>query len=115
MTKLIKINSRGTLTLPKKLRQRLGIEGDGQLIAEETVEGILLRPSVTLPLEIYNEKRLAEFARNNEEALAGQKFQKTNQDKPRRRKLFFDPLTEAERKQREDLIIEEMRKAMKVK
>ena len=70
MTKVISINERGTLTLPKELRQRLGIKTGGQVVVEETSEGILLRAGVTIPLEIYSSARLAEFARNNEAALA---------------------------------------------
>ena len=56
--------------MPKALRQRLGVKGGGQIVAEETEEGVLLRLGVTLPVEIYSEARLKEFARNNEEALA---------------------------------------------
>ncbi len=70
MTKVISINERGTLTLPKELRQRLGIKTGGQVVVEETSEGILLRAGVTIPLEIYSPARLAEFTRNNEDALA---------------------------------------------
>jgi bifunctional DNA-binding transcriptional regulator/antitoxin component of YhaV-PrlF toxin-antitoxin module len=69
MTKVININDRGTLTLPKELRRRLGVNGTGQVVAEETEEGILLRAGVTFPIEIYSEKRLAEFDRHNEQAL----------------------------------------------
>jgi len=75
MTKVIKINGRGTLTLPKELRQRLGIKA-GQIVAEETDEGILLRVGATFPVEIYDEKRLAEFSRNNETALAGHRLKR---------------------------------------
>jgi bifunctional DNA-binding transcriptional regulator/antitoxin component of YhaV-PrlF toxin-antitoxin module len=71
MTKVININDRGTLTLPKEMRRRLGVERNAQVVAEETDEGILLRPGVTFPVELYSEKRLAEFRRNNEESLAG--------------------------------------------
>ncbi|MGA2801308.1 MAG: AbrB/MazE/SpoVT family DNA-binding domain-containing protein [Verrucomicrobiota bacterium] len=70
MTKIININGRGTLTLPKELRRRFGVSGNGQVVAEETDEGILLRAGVTFPIEIYSEKRLAEFDRHNEQALA---------------------------------------------
>jgi AbrB family looped-hinge helix DNA binding protein len=70
MTKVININDRGTLTLPKELRRRLGVNGNSQVVAEETEEGILLRAGVTFPIEIYSEKRLAEFDRHNEQALA---------------------------------------------
>ena len=76
MTKVIAINDRGTMTLPKRLRERLGVRAGGQVVAEETEDGVLLRLGVTLPLEIYSEARLAEFRRNNEDALVGFKFPK---------------------------------------
>ena len=69
MTKVININDRGTLTLPKELRRRLGVNGNSQVVAEETDEGVLLRAGATFPIEIYSEKRLAEFDRHNEQAL----------------------------------------------
>ena len=49
------------MTLPAKLRQALGIKPDDRLIAETTPEGLLLRPAVTLPIEIYSDKRIREF------------------------------------------------------
>ena len=49
------------VTLPAKLRRALGLRADDQLIAETTPEGLLLRPAVTLPVEIYTEKRIREF------------------------------------------------------
>ena len=61
MQATLTITSRGVVTLPAKLRQALGLKADDQLIAETTPEGLLLRPAVTLPLEIYSEKRIAEF------------------------------------------------------
>ena len=76
MTKVISINQRGTLTLPKEMRQRLGLKANGQIVVEETTEGVLLRPGVTVPVEIYSAKRLAEFARHNDEALAGFKLRR---------------------------------------
>jgi bifunctional DNA-binding transcriptional regulator/antitoxin component of YhaV-PrlF toxin-antitoxin module len=71
MTKVINMNSRGTLTLPKELRRRLGVNGSQQVVAEETEDGILIRAGATFPVEMYSEKRLAEFNRHNERALAG--------------------------------------------
>jgi len=76
MTKVITINERGTLTLPKELRQRLGLQTSGQLVAEDTAEGVLLRPGATFPVEIYTAQRLAEFQRNNEDALAPHRLRK---------------------------------------
>ncbi|HEY4511512.1 MAG TPA: AbrB/MazE/SpoVT family DNA-binding domain-containing protein [Candidatus Paceibacterota bacterium] len=69
MTKVININDRGTLTLPKELRKRLGIQGEGQVLAEETSEGILLRGGATFPIEMYTDERLNEFKKNNEDSL----------------------------------------------
>ncbi|MDH5255767.1 MAG: AbrB/MazE/SpoVT family DNA-binding domain-containing protein [Gammaproteobacteria bacterium] len=58
---IIRKSSRGTLTLPAKLRQSLGLKADDQLIAETVPGGLLLRPAVTLPVEMYTDERLAEF------------------------------------------------------
>jgi antitoxin PrlF len=55
------MTSRGNVTLPAKLRRTLGLKADDQLIAETTPEGLLLRPAVTLPVEMYSEKRIREF------------------------------------------------------
>ena len=76
MTKVISINKRGTLTLPRALRERIGLSGEGQVVAEETSEGILIRAGATFPVEIYTDQRLAEFGRNNEKALARFRFKK---------------------------------------
>ena len=56
------VTDRGTVTLPAKLRKKMGIEADSLLIAETTEEGILIRPAVALPVEVYSEDRLHEFA-----------------------------------------------------
>ena len=61
MKTTLTVTSRGVVTLPAKLRQALGIKADDQLIAETTPEGLLLRPAITLPVEMYSEKRIREF------------------------------------------------------
>jgi AbrB family looped-hinge helix DNA binding protein len=61
MKTTLTLTSRGVVTLPAKLRRALGLKADDQLIAEATPEGLLLRPAVTLPIEIYSEKRIREF------------------------------------------------------
>jgi AbrB family looped-hinge helix DNA binding protein len=61
MKTTLTITSRGVVTLPAKLRQALGLKADDQLIAETTPEGLLLRPAVTLPVEIYGNERIREF------------------------------------------------------
>lgn len=61
MKTTVTITSRGVVTLPAKLRQVLGLKADDQLIAETTPEGLLLRPAVTLPVEVYTPQREREF------------------------------------------------------
>lgn len=61
MKATVTVNSRGVVTIPAKLRRAVGIKADDQLIAEATAEGLLLRPAVTLPLELYSGERIREF------------------------------------------------------
>lgn len=62
MPQKITIGQRGVLTLPAALRKRYELKESDELIVEETEEGILLRPAITLPIEMYSEARIAEFA-----------------------------------------------------
>ncbi len=59
MTKVINMNARGTLTLPKGMRLRLGLKVGCLVIAEETTKGILIRPCVMLPAESSASQRRA--------------------------------------------------------
>ena len=61
MKTTLTLTSRGVVTLPAKLRRTLGLKPDDHLIAETTPEGLLLRPAVTLPVEVYTDKRIHEF------------------------------------------------------
>ena len=70
MQATLTINSRGVVTLPAKLRQAMGLKADDQLIAETTPHGLLLRPAVTLPLEIYTAERVQEFDAGEAELAA---------------------------------------------
>ena len=61
MKTALTMTSRGVVTLPARLRREMGLKADDQLIAETTPDGLLLRPAVTLPVEIYSEARIREF------------------------------------------------------
>ncbi len=61
MKATLTLTNRGVVTLPAKLRRALGLKPDDPLIAETTPEGLLLRPAVTLPIELYSGKRIREF------------------------------------------------------
>jgi bifunctional DNA-binding transcriptional regulator/antitoxin component of YhaV-PrlF toxin-antitoxin module len=55
------VSGRGLIALPAAMRKAAGIRPQDSLIAETTSEGILLRPAVTLPVEIYSPERISEF------------------------------------------------------
>jgi len=57
------------MTLPVKLRKRYGLEQNDELMVEETEQGLLLRPVVSMPIEFYSESRIAEFS--EEDAAIG--------------------------------------------
>ena len=56
------INERGGITIPAALRQAFGLRAGDEVIIEEVEQGILLRPALSVPLEIYTGKRIDEFA-----------------------------------------------------
>ena len=61
MKTTLTVTERGVITLPAKLRQAMGLAANDQLIAETTPDGLLLKPAVTLPIEMYSDERLREF------------------------------------------------------
>lgn len=61
MRTALTMNARGTITLPKKLRERYGLNPTQPVILETRPDGILLRPAVSIPIEIYTIEREQEF------------------------------------------------------
>ncbi len=49
------------MTLPKSLRNVLGVDCGGVVMADVTKEGIVLHPAVAFPIELYSDDRVAEF------------------------------------------------------
>ena len=62
---MVSRGKRGTFVIPAKLRRRFGLTEGATVIAEETDEGILIRPAVTVPIESYSPERRAEFLLSN--------------------------------------------------
>ena len=60
-----RVGKRGAVIVPARLRKRLGIEEGSLVIAEERDGGILIRPAVAVPIEIYSPERKAEFLLSN--------------------------------------------------
>lgn len=65
MAEANKVGKRGTIVLPAKMRRRYGIEEGTMVVAEESPYGILIRPAVVVPVEIYTPERKAEFLLSN--------------------------------------------------
>lgn len=61
---VVKLGSKGQVSIPSAVLARLGLAGGRHLIVETTEEGaILLRPAGIYPVERYSDERLAEFER----------------------------------------------------
>ena len=65
MSEVTRVGKRGTVVIPAPLRKRYGLEEGSEVLVEETTEGLLLRPAVTLPIEIYSKDRRATFLLEN--------------------------------------------------
>ena len=65
MGKPIRAGKRGAVVIPAPLRRRYGIEEGSLVVAEARPDGILIRPAVAVPIEIYTPERKAEFLLSN--------------------------------------------------
>jgi AbrB family looped-hinge helix DNA binding protein len=81
-----RVGKRGTIVVPAKLRKRFGIEEGSIVIAEETEDGILIRPAIVVPVERYSAQRKAEFLLNN--AIDGADYRKARREV---RKMGLNP------------------------
>ena len=63
---LIKLGTKGQISIPQGVLRQLAIGVDAPLLVETTADGaILLRPVSVHPVEMYSDERVAEFAREN--------------------------------------------------
>ena len=60
-----KVGKRGSVVIPAPLRRRFGIQEGSLVVAEATEEGVLIRPAVAVPVEVYSPLRKAEFLLSN--------------------------------------------------
>lgn len=65
MAEATRIGKRGTVVIPAALRRKFGFADGAAVIAEETPDGVLIRPAVTVPVERYTPARKAEFLLSN--------------------------------------------------
>jgi AbrB family looped-hinge helix DNA binding protein len=60
-----RVGKRGTVVIPAALRRRYGIEEGSYVVAEPRENGVLIRPAVVLPVEVYTPERKAQFLLSN--------------------------------------------------
>ncbi len=59
------VGRRGTVVIPSRLRKSLGMDEGALVVFEEREGGVLIRPAVALPVEVYSPERKAEFLLSN--------------------------------------------------
>ena len=60
-----RVGKRGTVVIPAALRRRYGIEEGSFVVAEPREGGVLIRPALVLPVEVYSPERKAQFLLSN--------------------------------------------------
>ena len=60
-----RVGKRGSIVIPAALRRRYGIEEGSFVVAEPQKRGVLIRPALVLPIEIYTPERKAQFLLSN--------------------------------------------------
>jgi AbrB family looped-hinge helix DNA binding protein len=94
-TETSRVGKRGAIVVPARMRKKFGIQEGSLVIAEERDDGILIRPAVAVPVEIYTPERVAEFLLSN--AVDATDYAKAVRAV---RKLGIDPRTVAHHRPR---------------
>jgi AbrB family looped-hinge helix DNA binding protein len=55
------VSSRGQITLPAELRQRVGIKQGGVITIEERRGALILRPAAVIELTMYSDEEIARW------------------------------------------------------
>ena len=57
------VSSRGQITLPARLRKRLGIQGGDPVVLEEKAGEIVLKPALLVRVDYYSDDQVEEWDR----------------------------------------------------
>ena len=57
------VSSRGQITLPARLRKRLGIRGGDPVVLEEKAGEIVLKPALLVQVDYYSDEQVEEWDR----------------------------------------------------
>jgi AbrB family looped-hinge helix DNA binding protein len=61
MRESVVVSNRGQITLPAKIRKRLGIRAGGLILLEERGEEVVLRPAAVVEVETYSDQQIAKW------------------------------------------------------
>jgi AbrB family looped-hinge helix DNA binding protein len=86
MGEAARVGKRGTVVIPAKIRRRFGIEEGSSVLVEEGPDGVLIRPAVTVPIDVWNAERKAGFLLEN--ATSRKEYLWARREA---RRLGFDP------------------------
>lgn len=65
MGEAAKVGKRGAVVIPAKLRRKFGIEEGSSVLMEEGPHGVVIRPAITVPVEVWSAERRAAFLLEN--------------------------------------------------
>ena len=74
------------MVIPAEMRLRYGFEEGSMIVAEPSEQGVLIRPAVAMPIEVYPSERKAEFLLDNATTDEGYEWARKEV-----RKLGLDP------------------------
>lgn len=61
MDETLLVSSRGQITLPARLRKRLGIKAGSVVILEERGNEVVLKPAIVLEIQHYSDEQIAQW------------------------------------------------------
>jgi len=61
MAEAARVGKRGAVVIPARIRRQFGIEEGTTVLVEAGPEGVVIRPAVTVPVEVYSLERKATF------------------------------------------------------
>jgi AbrB family looped-hinge helix DNA binding protein len=61
MRESVVVSNRGQITLPVKIRKRLGIHAGGLILLEERGDEVVLRPAEVVEVETYSDQKIAKW------------------------------------------------------
>jgi AbrB family looped-hinge helix DNA binding protein len=59
------VGERGQVTIPKEIRNRLGIKPRSAVILEEKDGALVIRPAATVPIRIYSDEFVKQLEEDN--------------------------------------------------